>query len=297
MKKLLLTILAAVSVSLGFAQIPNADFESWSVVNGISRPDGWGVIDTPTIVDTIITCKADTPGFSGHTYMKLTTVSAMGGTIVVPGIAVSGGIDFVTRAPKYGFPMSSRPDFFIGAYQYMFFGSDRGQMYAVLTKWNATSSRRDTVATAQSNLPGMEMSWRRFSLPFTYTSTETPDTGLIFLAASGFTPVVNSYLWVDSLGFADSATAINNVSQGSKQFEMFPNPATSTVTFSSLNTFNNDYQLEITSFDGRSMIKDMVKTDNQTINHTVNIANFAPGVYLVRITSGAGTYTEKLIKN
>src|SRR5437667_42356 len=80
---------------------------------------------------------------------------------------------------------------------------------STFTKWNTATSKRDTIAFKNYALPGMVMSWGTFTIPLTYYSYATPDSAIIVLSASGTTPVVNSYLYVDNLAF--SGTGPSNV--------------------------------------------------------------------------------------
>ena len=75
-------------------------------------------------------------------------------------------------------------------------------------------------------------------------------------------------------------------------FTVSPNPASSVVSVnSSVNTSIN--AIEMFDLNGR-MVKS-VKVDNLS-NTSVNIADLATGVYMMKITSETGIATKKIIK-
>src|SRR5688572_15868038 len=87
------------------AQIPNASFENWTTVGGYSDSDGWDNFNALTASGSVYTCEKGTTGAPhGTAFLKLTT--KMVGTTAVPGLAMSGKYDIVTKKPKSGFPFT-----------------------------------------------------------------------------------------------------------------------------------------------------------------------------------------------
>jgi hypothetical protein len=81
---------------------------------------------------------------------------------------------------------------------------------------------------------------------------------------------------------------INDV-DGNASFEVYPNPAHETVTVS---TTMNAQKVEILNYLGQVIYSHNVNSNN----FTLNVANYADGVYFIRLTSDEGIATQKLIK-
>lgn len=87
---------------------------------------------------------------------------------------------------------------------------------------------------------------------------------------------------------ATEAVGIDNVDNATT-FEVYPNPAHETVTVSSN---MNAYQAEVLNYLGQVIYTQSVSSDT----FTLNVANYADGVYFIRLTSNDGIATQKLIK-
>ncbi|MBR6063321.1 MAG: choice-of-anchor J domain-containing protein [Bacteroidales bacterium] len=83
-------------------------------------------------------------------------------------------------------------------------------------------------------------------------------------------------------------SSINDVN-ASNNFEVYPNPAHETVTVS---TTMNAQKVEVLNYLGQVIYTSSVSSNN----FTLNVANYADGVYFIRLTSNEGIATQKLIK-
>jgi hypothetical protein len=72
------------------------------------------------------------------------------------------------------------------------------------------------------------------------------------------------------------------------QTQIFPNPATSVVNIKSDYTISN---LVIYNFAGQLILNEQVSSSN----HTVNVSNFNPGVYIFQIDTDQGRLTERIV--
>ena len=295
MKKLF-TLLAATFIgNFAFAQIPNPGFESWTSMGSYSTPDGWDSPDSATSAFSTYTCTQGTPGFAGSSYLKLVSKAVpIVGT--VPGVAVSGKIDFTTGQPKSGFACSVRPVSLTGEWQHMAYGTDTGHIVVFLSKWNTALSQRDTVAFIDTALSGMAMSWASFTIPLNYHSPAFPDSGIIVLTASGATAVVNSYLYVDNLAFTGTVpSGINEVSTHQMDATINPNPAKNTTTVVYSCNEMGLVSIDVVDITGR-VINSVTTIGNiGSNNFTINTANYAKGIYYVKIGSAVGNQTLKLV--
>lgn len=233
------------------------------------------------------------PGDSGFHYMKLVS-TAITGIGVVPGVAVSGTIDMTTFQPKSGFAFAARPYSLDGNWQYMAYGSDQGHIAILLTKWNSGTNMRDTVAFTDYPLPIMAMTWTAFTIPLNYYSGATPDSAVIVLSASGSAPVDKSYLYVDNLKFTGTAVAaVPNVSTCFGSTSIFPNPASNSATI--LYTSDGPSPLHISVLDaaGRIVSQTDVALLKGANRFSLNTSGFAPGSYLVTMTTGRDDLAQK----
>jgi hypothetical protein len=104
--------------------------------------------------------------------------------------------------------------------------------------------------------------------------------------------LVNRIAWIDanlSGNCAADIVGINEVAE--KPFKMYPNPTRSIVRFE----FNSTKETEVEILDliGKSILKNQITT----LQTSIDLSEFAPGTYLVRITKGDQFWVEKLIKH
>ena len=274
------------------AQIPNNGFESWTSMGAYENPDSWGTLNNTTAAASIYTATKAAPGSPGSYYMKLTSKTI--GPSVVNGIAVCGKLDSITRMPKSGFAYSGQPENFTGKWQHMIYGTSQGGITVLLTKWNTSLNKRDTVAIANQTLSGMAMSWANFTIPFNYFSTDVPDSCIIFLRASGANPTNNDYLWVDNLGFSGSVAGIENNSIVSS-FSVYPNPAVNSI-HTAFELAETDWaELSLTDITGKIIFEKYLENPAGLINETISCENLAKGTYFMRLKTGNGSAVKQII--
>ena len=294
MKKSILSIFAVTFISIvAFAQIPNNGFETWTSMGSYNNPDGWGTLNNTTAVASVYTAVKGTPGSPGTSYLKLTSKTVM--TSVVNGIAVSGVLDSTTMLPKSGFAFSQRPASFTGKWQHMIYGSSQGSVKVTLTRWDNSLGQRVTVAMANQTLSGMAMSWANFTIPFTYSDGNNPDTCIIVLKASGANPTNNDYLWVDNLAFTGSVVGIENHKSFITGMIVFPNPSFETINVNLNLKSSQKVSIELTDISGRIiLVKDAGIIQGKS-NQMLNVVDVSKGTYLVKVIAESGTEVRKII--
>ena len=294
MKKTILSIaaIAFTSASL-FAQIPNNGFENWTSMGSYSNPDGWDQLNNLTASASIYTCTKGTPGFVGTGYLKL--VSKTVGTNVAPGVAVSGLIDVGAMKPKSGFPYTGQPQKLTGSWQYMASGADAGFISVILTKWNSTSMKRDTIAKANQVLSGMAMSWATFNINLTYKISALPDSAIIVLSASGTTPVANSYLYVDNLSFAGSVAGINNIDNYVSNINTYPNPTSDNINVELYAQKVSTIKLQLVDITGKLIKEINVGEIQGNYKHTISTTGISKGIYFLKVTANDAVEVKKII--
>lgn len=294
MKKTILSIAAVAFTSASlFAQIPNNGFENWTSMGSYSNPDGWDQLNNLTASASIYTCTKGTPGFVGTGYLKL--VSKTVGTNVAPGIAVSGLINISAMKPKSGFPYTGQPQKLTGSWQYMASGADAGFISVILTKWNSTSMKRDTIAKANQVLSGMAMSWATFNINLTYKSSALPDSAIIVLSASGATPVANSYLYVDNLSFVGSVAGINNIDNYVSNINTYPNPTSDNINVELYAQKVSTIKLQLIDITGKLIKEINVGEVQGNYKHTINTTGISKGIYFLKVIANDAVETKKII--
>lgn len=290
-KQTILAIALMFTAVISNAQtVPNGSFEAWSNPNGYLVPNDWETLNDMTSAAGVYT--ATRGGTSSDYYLKLTSqnVPGMG---VMPGIAVSGMLDMGNLTALSGFPFAYRPVAFTGKWQYMGnSGNDIGYVKVFLTKWNSTMNMRDTIGYVSQDLNGMVMSWSNFTLPFTYNSTDIPDSCIIALSASGPNPEAGSYLYVDNLSFSGIIAGVENT-EITGTFRIFPNPANHEIQIDLSGLKSTAQQFEITDLTGRVIV---TKQSNGSLLQTISISELPAGNYLLKITTAKGIVTQKISK-
>jgi hypothetical protein len=286
-------LILIVVAKIGFAQIPNNGFDTWTN-NGIYQtPTYWDNLNQITYDNSIYTCVQGTPGYIGSSYLILTTKSVLGKG-VVPARVVSGKIDTVTYKPIHGYPFANRPQTLTYNLQYMPYDpSDSSSVTVLLTKWNTTTYKRDTVAFGGSYYNAMAHSWFVGTTYLTYLSGENPDSAMIVISASSSAPKSGSYIYIDNLQFNGNVVGITENSINDIGVSVFPNPTRHNVTIKIDNTANTDYDLKVYDFEGKLIYEQTVLSNTITLN----TSQWSRGFYNLSITNNNKILTKKLIIN
>jgi hypothetical protein len=294
MKKLNFIVLFTIVASLVQAQISNSGFESWTSVGSYEIPDQWGNMNPATAPSGVYTTLKGSPGATGNYFIKLTTKDV--GGVITPGIIVSGQLNTSTWKPESGFSFNQRVENLIGKYQFMGYGNDVATISAWLTKWNTTLHRRDTIASLVRNTSGMLHVWTGFSIPFAYQSVQTPDTAVVMISSSSTTPVKNSFIWLDDLGFEGIATAVSD-EKSLGDIAVYPSPASDQVNIGFTSKKNSNARLNIIDILGNTIYRSVVEiTTGSNLLH-INLGIIQPpnGVYFVHLETPDGLFTQKFI--
>ena len=252
MKKLIILFLLVSFVFVkSFSQIPNNDFETWTTTSGYSSPNNWSNLNQITNASGIYTCLQGTPGYSGASYLYLMT-KTVPGKGVVPGIAVCGEIDTLTYKAKSGFPFSARPLELTYYMQYMPYDpADSSSVKVLLTKWNSTLLKRDSIAYGESYFNGMAHSWIYRTTPLNYYSGDAPDSAIIVVSASDNIPMEWSYIYIDKMQFNGVAAGIDDYLINVSDLNVFPNPSNGNFIIEYNLLYKTEISIVITDILGR----------------------------------------------
>jgi hypothetical protein len=174
---------------------------------------------------------------------------------------------------------------------------DTAQVIVMLSKWNKTTLKRDTVGLGILNINKVSHVFKEFNVAINYTSTEAPDTIAIFLdptlvgrstkapyqhSGSG----VCSYFTVDNLSLVTgNTTGITDIAQ-QHTITVYPNPTADILTFEPISGALNIFDLA-----GKSVFALTLKD-----TRSIDVAFLPKGIYFMAITNDAGKFKSKFVK-
>jgi len=150
--------------------------------------------------------------YSGKYAALLTTksFSPMGQPILIPGLIGTDSLDIPNATIRVGKPYTKRPIAFDGYYKYEPVNGDSALISVLLSKFNSTESKRDTIALVKAIYKNTVTTYTHIELPLTYYSTVTPDSITLLICSSGGIRLddlmnckgqVGSKLWIDEISF------------------------------------------------------------------------------------------------
>ena len=223
MKRIFLLTIAIFFFAFINAQtIPNADFETWTLVGPFEMPDGWAAGPSAS---------KSTSAHSGTYAIQLKTdtfTNPMTSSLdTIPGMANTGMRGLGPGAGgTNGYAFTSRPDSLVGWYLFTPIAGEMSTINVNLTKWNTGTSSNDIVGTA-SFLGGAAGTYTRFSIPISYSSTDLPDSANIELSnGDPMMRLIGATLLVDDLVFVSNPTGISDLNEKTISMQCYRNPAT-----------------------------------------------------------------------
>ena len=198
MKKLIsLAVLVLCIFTVGYGQqnVRGGDFEHWkyNTVHHYYEPDS-SIFSTLNILDTIPTPSGITvyPCDTAHggTYSaRLVTRNIALLSIVIPGVIGTIKINWITQKAILGmrYPYGTTlPVRFSGYYKSYPLLNDSSATVLLLSKWNTSTHKRDTLAYNRLAFHGTIDTWTQFDTAVTYRDqSKTPDTITILLLSCG----------------------------------------------------------------------------------------------------------------
>lgn len=274
---------ALFTASLASAQIPNGGFETWTNNVNYMEPANWWTTNAVThLLAGTASCVPGSPGAVGTHHIAITSMTA--GTIVEVGRATCG--NEITGYP--GFPYAARPATFEGQVQYAPQGGDAAMVHAALWGWNSQMTAREVIAVATFNITSAIPSWQPFSIPFTYLSTNIPDTARVFIEASMNTPVDGTTILVDDLHF-DGAVGMMEA-EPVAGFSVQPNPVDERAWVTATEPLT---QVTVLDANGRVVLDHAVGGPGVSLD----AAAWVPGLYAVRVATRDGRWAvRRLVK-
>lgn len=284
MKKIILffalTSISTISLIAQQDSLKNGSFEKWSVISGAYEdPDFFYSLNFLVQFGFDETTLKSTDAHSGSFAAKLVSKSSSFGAI--PGLLCSNFMFDQNGNPVFEknlIPFNSRPIALEFYFKYFPQVGDSALSQIVLTKWNSTLSKRDTIGLANWAFADSVNSYTKAWLKFNYLSTEIPDSmGFIFVSSfDGFNPIVGSILFLDDLQFTYNGVGLNEITDQEKII-VYPNPA---KDFIQIINSNENSILRIYDLTGKLCVEQK-RINEQT---KFKLENLNEGIYFVVIT-------------
>ncbi len=217
-KTIIATFLSLIITTAFSQQQPeNAGFENWETISGlttqepvdwssIKTSDGGGIINglAPYIWDK------STDAHSGTYSVKLFNAAVL--TTVASGLVTNGRVHAELSGTGWAFtdtgndqwrtPFTLKPDSVVIWAKYTTVGGDVAQVKALLHTGSAKipdAAQTNWISLAQIDIPNTVTVWTRFSAPFNYFNSTTPQYILFVVSAAGTSAHVGSIAYFDDI--------------------------------------------------------------------------------------------------
>ena len=279
--------LVVIIYSVGFSQIPNAGFESWT--NG--NPDGWIVDNDLANGFMPITPTADS--YFGNSALKGEVISFQG----IPLNPILGVV----------FPYSRRPTNFTGYYKFNPVGSDS---LVILVSLGSKLDNGGVGGGGSIVIKNSADNYTEFNVPIYWVSQNPPDSCVISFTVYPVSPKAHTgtEYYVDNLSLLNNATGVgdlnNKYPKDFKLYQNYPNPFNPNTTIEySVPAVEKGYALSLQKV--RLNIYDVLGNEVTTLvdeekpagTYKVNwdAANLPSGVYFYQLKAGNYTAMKKLM--
>lgn len=316
MRKLTFTLLAFGSISLGMAQVPNGDMETWITRQWSNPPGGSGtsyydlgndtvrdgdflrslneINDLPFPLTAPLTCFRSDTAHGGNYSARLKTGTF--GSIIIPGFLGTGDVDIVAQNIALGRPYTQRPDRFRAYYLYAPVNGDSAAFEVIFYQASSIIGYgKQVITTATSGT-----TWATADFWISWTGSGNPDSVAIIAASSGGYDLNNvlggvgqagSTLWVDDISLEFGGVGVEE-ELISEHVHIYPNPASQIIT---VNTESLPTNLTLRVFDmnGKAVIDQVLNSNNAMID----ISALKSGNYVVVLQNSMNLiHRSKLIK-
>ncbi len=256
-----------------FAQnVPNPGMEQWTNNGTYEDPNGYFTSNFYVGLGAPASVTKTTDKHGGLYAAKLTTfLASIGPSNDTVSALLSIG-DFNTGADAA--PFSTRPANMNVWFKYTS-AQDTGVAVAILSKWNATSGLRETVAIAGTEFTGNVSSYTQRSEQFDYLSNLTPDSiSLLIFSSIAEVPIPGSSLYIDDLSFSGNVGLAENSAQ---EIKVYPNPAIDRLNIDL--SQEGKYRVEIMDMNAKK-ISTVSFTGKK---ETIDLTGISQGLYIYMI--------------
>jgi hypothetical protein len=301
--------------------VPNAGFENWETRPlSNERPQGWLTADdilnqlltilTPNAT-RLVTKSTDIHSGSFATQLTPKTINTLLGARPVPSILLLGDrfrvtIDELLTNPdavadisrSRGVPYTGRPAQLTFWYKFAGTSTDQAQVALALSKGNLRSGGFlvGTGSSTTTNIitPGTT-TYKQFSVPITYTSTEAPDSLRLGFSVGGNQVFSSSAaLTIDDVIF--SFTTANASPAVAAALSVYPNPSENGLfSLASLQKASvATAPLSVTDALGKVVLQQAAAPTSEANGRQLDLRGKPAGVYLLRLDTPEGVVVRKL---
>lgn len=284
----------------GFSQsgIYGGDFEHWkfNTTYQYFEPDSsyfstLNKLDTVVAMQPMITTYRCDTAHSGNYSAKLLSRYYEFLNILIPGVIGTAKINWASFTAILGIPYpygDSVPRVFSGYYQSYPVANDSTAALILLSRWNPTLKKRDTIAYNCQKFHGTVNTWTQFSMPVIYRDlVHKPDSlTVLMLSAGGF----NASNFFGSVGQPGTVALFDDVSLSGVNgiplllmppvsVKLSPNPARDILRME-LGRIVNDGNIELYNAQGKFL--ESHRVDGKFLQ--INVSRFSAGMYYYKLT-------------
>ena len=293
MKKIYIFLIFIIIPFLGNTQLVNPDFEEWIDFQPEDlsnfNPYGW----------SCYYYLGSNPLIGSNYFINPPVVESQNGEYA---LLVSVWYFYTKDMAVQNAPIDYRPAALTGFYKYennVLVGTseniiDTAQISVYLWKWNAMTSRKDTIGSGILNIHEEISEYEAFTVNIDYYTDEIPDSITVVLDPSMVNRYIDrnyisensfsSFLTIDNLSLLSSTN--NNEAKQHSTYQIYPNPATEIVQIS-------DFKGEISIFD---LSGNKIMERNIDINQPLPISHLPAGPYFLNLNDKKSIQQIKLIK-
>lgn len=197
------------------------------------------------------------------------------------------------------------PNAFTGRYGFQIIALDASnKMAGTFTVTNAATTAIRTVGSAPNQYFYMghlnASSTKNWVFKWNAPASSTGDVTFYYAynTADGDNEVTNDIIYKGSVTIsANPSTGINDLSSKVGHLKVFPNPITNDFGLNFNATESMDLTAELFNLNGE-LVKNLMKENisEGTFTRNFNISDLAAGVYMVKLTSGSASVTQKIFK-
>ena len=322
MKKIFTFLFIATSYcALSQTTITNGGFELWdNVGTGTEEPQQFNSNETGSSTAQLgpQTCFRETASPHGGLYsvrmetktfiIAVVNGNATTGVVNAPTTTKTDGnvgtVNFSSSADIRKMAFTGRPDSLVGWYKYTSGGTgERAKIRAILhtgdywdpetptTYHPACLANKIGDALFLSPASTNQTTWKRFTVPFTYTSAATPTHIMINMTSSAnqATTIAGSILWVDDLAVIYNSTGLNETDKETS-VKVYSHDKNLYVDFAN----RNEEQSTLTVFDLTGKAIYTSKIESNKVN-SFDLSHFNQGLYLYQVTGSDYKKSGKVI--
>lgn len=305
MKKIftLFAVIFLIQTGMSQSTLPNGDFESWTLSPyGFYEPDG-GFFYTLNILDTIQL----SPGVSTYPVTDLDSVHSGDKAarmitrkidlmdVLIPGVIGTITINWAMFNAIIGTPYTwaTKPERFQGYYMSYPLNGDSTGAILLLSKWNTTTLKRDTIAYTKLIFHDIVDTYTLFDEAIEYwDNTTMPDTITVLLVSCGGYNAANMMGSVGEVGsqaYFDDVT-LTNISgidmllMPEVAVTLAPNPASEIMTVTLSKQIKGGL-FEVFNTQGKKITQFAVNN----LSETIDVTSLKSGMYYYRLMDDGST--------